>query len=219
MSFRHSVQIFVTQTVAWFSRNLRRFRRWQVRQVEAMRCRREWHRQLGVENAGSLDCRFKLNTHKMVFVMNSEDYMYRRGALVKARKVRWLLRFHFRQQSSMWVSSVFWWICQENPTLLVFCWLNLVWVSVMSLTVCPLPPQSQHRVAASQHERFDKWHQSWLTNHVPASAERSVMNWLMGEDEEDLIPCKTTCLSTEVKGQMVNRYQVHYSGSKAPSSP
>lgn len=71
-----------------FCRNLRRFRRWQVRQVEAMRCRREWHRQLGVENAGSLDCRFKLNTHKMVFVMNSEDYMYRRGALVKARKVR-----------------------------------------------------------------------------------------------------------------------------------
>lgn len=68
-------------------RNLRRFRRWQVRQVEAMRCRREWHRQLGVESAGSLDCRFKLNTHKMVFVMNSEDYMYRRGALVKARKV------------------------------------------------------------------------------------------------------------------------------------
>lgn len=70
-----------------FCRNLRRFRRWQVRQVEAMRCRREWHRQLGVENAGSLDCRFKLNTHKMVFVMNSEDYMYRRGALVKSRKV------------------------------------------------------------------------------------------------------------------------------------
>lgn len=145
-------------------RNLRRFRRWQVRQVEAMRCRREWHRQLGVENAGSLDCRFKLNTHKMVFVMNSEDYMYRRGALVKARK-------------------------------------------------------SQHRVAANQHERFDKWHQGWLANHVTASAERSVQNWLMGEEEEDMIPCKTTCLSTEVKGQTVNRYQVHYSGSKAPASP
>uniref|UniRef100_A0A8C4HQL6 Paired amphipathic helix protein Sin3b n=1 Tax=Dicentrarchus labrax TaxID=13489 RepID=A0A8C4HQL6_DICLA len=142
-------------------RNLRRFRRWQVRQVEAMRCRREWHRQLGVENAGSLDCRFKLNTHKMVFVMNSEDYMYRRGALVKARKV----------------------------------------------------------VAASQHERFDKWHQGWLANHVAASAERSVQNWLLGEEEEDMIPCKTTCLSTEVKGQAVNRYQVHYSGSKAPASP
>uniref|UniRef100_A0A1A8F6Z5 Paired amphipathic helix protein Sin3b n=1 Tax=Nothobranchius korthausae TaxID=1143690 RepID=A0A1A8F6Z5_9TELE len=145
-------------------RNLRRFRRWQVRQVEAMRCRREWHRQLAVENAGSLDCRFKLNTHKMVFVMNSEDYMYRRGALVKARK-------------------------------------------------------SQHRVASNQHERFDKWHQGWLSTHVAASAERSVQNWLMGEEEEDFIPCKTTCMSTEVKGQTVNRYQVHYSSSKAPSSP
>uniref|UniRef100_A0A3Q3BKL5 Paired amphipathic helix protein Sin3b n=1 Tax=Kryptolebias marmoratus TaxID=37003 RepID=A0A3Q3BKL5_KRYMA len=141
-------------------RNLRRFRRWQVRQVEAMRCRREWHRQLAVENAGSLDCRFKLNTHKMVFVMNSEDYMYRRGALVKARKVE-----------------------------------------------------------PDQHEQFDKWHQGWLSDHVTASAERSVHSWLMGEEEEDLIPCKTTCLSTEVKGQMVNRYQVHYSSSKAPSSP
>uniref|UniRef100_A0A3P9M7C9 Paired amphipathic helix protein Sin3b n=1 Tax=Oryzias latipes TaxID=8090 RepID=A0A3P9M7C9_ORYLA len=142
-------------------RNLRRFRRWQVRQVEAMRCRREWHRQLGVESAGSLDCRFKLNTHKMVFVMNSEDYMYRRGALVKARKVR----------------------------------------------------------PASQHQRFHKWHKGWLSDHVTAAAERSVHNWLMGEEEEDFIPCKTTCLPTEVKGQMVNRYRVHYSSSKAPSSP
>ncbi|KAJ3599472.1 hypothetical protein NHX12_033433 [Muraenolepis orangiensis] len=145
-------------------RNLRRFRRWQLRQVEAMRCRREWHRQLGVENAGGLDCRFKLNTHKMVFVMNSEDYMYRRGALVKAR-------------------------------------------------------MSQHKVAATQHERFDKWHQGWLADHVSPSAERSVQRWLMGEDEEDMIPCKTLCVATELKGQAVNRYQVHYSGSKPPASP
>ncbi|XP_020348231.1 paired amphipathic helix protein Sin3b isoform X2 [Oncorhynchus kisutch] len=143
-------------------RNLRHFRRWQVRQVEAMRCRREWHRQLGVESAGSLDCRFKLNTHKMVFVMNSEDYMYRRGALVKARK-------------------------------------------------------SQHRVAVNQHERFDKWHQGWLVEHVTPAAERSVHDWLIGEEEEDMIPCKTTCLNTQVKGLPVNRYQVHY--SRKPPSP
>ncbi|CAB1324249.1 unnamed protein product [Coregonus sp. 'balchen'] len=122
--------------------NLRHFRRWQVRQVEAMRCRREWHRQLGVESAGSLDCRFKLNTHKM----------------------------------------------------------------------------SQHKVAVKQHERFDKWHQGWLAEHVPPAAERSVHDWLMGEEEEDMIPCKTTCLNTQVKGLPVNRYQVHYS-RKPPSSP
>uniref|UniRef100_A0A672K5F9 Paired amphipathic helix protein Sin3b n=1 Tax=Sinocyclocheilus grahami TaxID=75366 RepID=A0A672K5F9_SINGR len=143
--------------------NLRHFRGWQLKQVEAMRCRREWHRKMGVETAGNLDCRFKLNTHKMVFVMNSEDYMYRRGALVKARR-------------------------------------------------------SQHRVAQAQHEHFEQWHRGWLSEHVSPAAERSVQDWLMGEEDEDMIPCKTTCLSMQIKGLHVNRYQVHYN-SKAPASP
>ncbi|XP_065104497.1 paired amphipathic helix protein Sin3b isoform X1 [Paramisgurnus dabryanus] len=145
-------------------RNLRHFRGWQLKQVEAMRCRREWHRKMGVETAGNLDCRFKLNTHKMVFVMNSEDYMYRRGALVKARR-------------------------------------------------------SQHRVARAQHDRFDQWHQGWLREHVSPAAERGVQDWLMGEEDEDMIPCKTTCVSTQVKGLPVNRYQVHYNNNKGPASP
>uniref|UniRef100_A0A8C2AK74 Paired amphipathic helix protein Sin3b n=1 Tax=Cyprinus carpio TaxID=7962 RepID=A0A8C2AK74_CYPCA len=130
-------------------RNLRHFRGWQLKQVEAMRCRREWHRKMGVETAGNLDCRFKLNTHKMVFVMNSEDYMYRRGALVKARR-------------------------------------------------------SQHRVAQTQHEHFEQWHRGWLSEHVSPAAERSVQDWLMGEEDEDMIPCKTTCVSMQVKGLHVN---------------
>uniref|UniRef100_A0A8C1ALE1 Paired amphipathic helix protein Sin3b n=1 Tax=Cyprinus carpio carpio TaxID=630221 RepID=A0A8C1ALE1_CYPCA len=137
-------------------RNLRHFRGWQLKQVEAMRCRREWHRKMGVETAGNLDCRFKLNTHKMVFVMNSEDYMYRRGAL--------------------------------------------------------------HRVAQTQHEHFEQWHRGWLSEHVSPAAERSVQDWLMGEEDEDMIPCKTTCVSMQIKGLHVNRYQVHYN-SKAPASP
>ncbi|XP_056585636.1 paired amphipathic helix protein Sin3b isoform X2 [Triplophysa dalaica] len=144
-------------------RNLRHFRSWQLKQVEAMRCRREWHRKMGVETAGNLDCRFKLNTHKMVFVMNSEDYMYRRGALVKARR-------------------------------------------------------SQHRVALAQHDRFEQWHRGWLNEHVAPAAERGVLSWLMGEEDEDIIPCKTTCVSTQVKGLPVNRYKVHYN-NKAPASP
>lgn len=183
--------------------------------MEAMRCRREWHRQLGVENAGSLDCRFKLNTHKMVFVMNSEDYMYRRGALVKARKVCFIL-WHACVSLKCDVESMDDCICHDNQT-----WPFLIIKSCLdtALMVLILFSQSQHRVAASQHERFDKWHQGWLSSHVTSLGQRSVQNWLMGEEEEDMIPCKTTCLSTEVKGQTVNRYQVHYSSSKAPASP
>ncbi|XP_060788599.1 paired amphipathic helix protein Sin3b isoform X1 [Neoarius graeffei] len=144
-------------------RNLRQFRRWQLRQVEALRSRRELRDQLGVESAGNLDCRFKLNTHKMVFVMNSEDYMYRRGALIKARK-------------------------------------------------------THLRVSRLQRERFSRWHGAWQSEHVPSAAARSVHAWLLGDDLDDLLPCKTTCMTSQVKGQTVNRYQVRYS-SKAPASP
>ena len=44
-----------------------------------------------MENADSLDkleCRFKLNSYKMVYVIKSEDYMYRRTALLRAHQVR-----------------------------------------------------------------------------------------------------------------------------------
>ena len=69
-----------------------------------------------------------------------------------------------------------------------------------------------------QHERFNQWHQGWLSENVSAAGERAVHHWLMGEDEEDMLPCKTTCVSTHLKGLPVNRYQVLYS-SKPPASP
>lgn len=73
-------------------------------------------------------------------------------------------------------------------------------------------------MARAQHERFDRWHQGWLSEYVPPAAERAVQDWLMGEEEEDMIPCKTTCLVRQVNGLPVNRYQVRYS-SKPPASP
>ncbi|MBN3296453.1 SIN3B protein, partial [Amia calva] len=143
-------------------RNLRKFRKWQIKQITAMKNKRAWHREVGVESASNVDCRFKLNTHKMVFVMNSEDYMYRRGALVKARK-------------------------------------------------------SQYLVARTQHQRFGKWHQGWLSQNVAPAMENTVQDWLMGEESEEMIPCKTICETTYVNDLPVHRYQVHY--SKTPSSP
>lgn len=46
-----------------------------------------WKRLVGVESACNVDCRFKLSTHKMMFIVNSEDYMYRRGTLCRAKQV------------------------------------------------------------------------------------------------------------------------------------
>lgn len=34
-----------------------------------------------------MECMFKLNSYKMVYVFKSEDYMYRRTALLRAHQV------------------------------------------------------------------------------------------------------------------------------------
>ncbi len=41
----------------------------------------------GVDMVNNMECKFNLNSYKMVYVVNSEDYMYRRTALKKAKEV------------------------------------------------------------------------------------------------------------------------------------
>lgn len=54
-----------------------------------------WKRLMGVESASNMDCRFRLNSHKMMFIINSEDYMYRWGTLTRAKEVRMSLKTIF----------------------------------------------------------------------------------------------------------------------------
>lgn len=85
----------VHQRISWSAnlplapRNLKKFRRWQCEQVRALRgeAKGSWKRLVGVESACNVDCRFKLSSHKMMFIVNSEDYMYRRGTLCRAKQV------------------------------------------------------------------------------------------------------------------------------------
>ncbi|XP_069783910.1 paired amphipathic helix protein Sin3b isoform X3 [Narcine bancroftii] len=145
-------------------RNLRKFRKWQQKQFLSMRneSRNSRQRSLGVENSNSIDCKFKLNTHKLVYVMNSEDFMYRCGALHRAR-------------------------------------------------------ESQCQVARYQHQQFQSWHNRWLQDHVTDETAELVQDWLMGEDVEDLILCKTICETDTIHDIPVNRYRVQY--SQCPPSP
>ncbi|XP_053228337.1 paired amphipathic helix protein Sin3b isoform X1 [Podarcis raffonei] len=148
----------------FLQRNLKQFRRWQCAQVQAARdkARGSWKQLVGVESACNVDCKFKLNTHRMLFVMNAEDYMYRRGALGRAR-------------------------------------------------------QAQPSVLLRYHRRFEAWHLGWLSRHAGREASELVQDWLMGDDDEDLLPCKTTCETVSVHGVPVNRYRVQY--SRQPASP
>lgn len=44
-----------------------------------------------------------------------------------------------------------------------------------------------------------------------------VQDWLMGDEDEEMVPCKTTCETVNVHGVPVNRYRVQY--SRRPASP
>uniref|UniRef100_A0A8C9PHB6 Paired amphipathic helix protein Sin3b n=1 Tax=Spermophilus dauricus TaxID=99837 RepID=A0A8C9PHB6_SPEDA len=145
-------------------RNLKKFRRWQCEQVRALRgeAKSSWKRLIGGESACDVDCRFKLSTHKMVFIVNSEDYMYRRGTLCRAKQVQ------------------------------------------------PL-------VLLRHHQHFEEWHSRWLEDNVTVEAASLVQDWLMGEEDEDMVPCKTLCETVHVHGLPVTRYRVQY--SRHPASP
>ncbi|XP_032938149.2 paired amphipathic helix protein Sin3b [Catharus ustulatus] len=148
----------------FLQRNLKKFRKWQCKQVRALRSevKSSWKRLIGVESACNVDCRFKLNTHKMMFIMNSEDYMYRRGALCRAKQV-------------------------------------------------------QPMVLLKHHQQFEEWHNRWLEENVSMEAVDVVQDWLMGDEDEEMVPCKTTCETVNVHGVPVNRYRVQY--SRRPASP
>uniref|UniRef100_A0A3Q1HC09 Paired amphipathic helix protein Sin3a n=1 Tax=Acanthochromis polyacanthus TaxID=80966 RepID=A0A3Q1HC09_9TELE len=139
-------------------RNLRRIRK----------CQRGWE-QLQQERMtkGSLDkpqdgntelkmeCMFKLNSYKMVYVCKSEDYMYRHTALTRAH-------------------------------------------------------QSHQRVNTRLHRRFQSWLNSWAKDHVTGDMAASSRKWLMGEAQEDLLPCSTTCCPEVLHYLHINKYRVQY---------
>ena len=84
-------------------RNLRRIRKCQRGREQQEKEGKEGNSKKTMENADSLDkleCRFKLNSYKMVYVIKSEDYMYRRTALLRAHQVRtsiWNFSTHLPQ--------------------------------------------------------------------------------------------------------------------------
>ncbi|XP_044126256.1 paired amphipathic helix protein Sin3b [Bufo gargarizans] len=145
-------------------RNIRHFQRWQCRTMRMMKdeVKSSWKRLMGVESASNMDCRFRLNSHKMMFIVNSEDYMYRWGTLTRAKEF-------------------------------------------------------QPMVFQKHHEKFATWHNSWLQENVSPRAAELVQDWLTGEDDEEMVPCKTICEVSEAHGMTVTRYRVQY--TRRASSP
>lgn len=67
-------------------RNLRRIRKCQRGREQQEKDAKDGGKKENAENM-KMECMFKLNSYKMVYVFKSEDYMYRRTALLRAHQV------------------------------------------------------------------------------------------------------------------------------------
>ncbi len=100
---------FVIILLLCLCRSLRRIRKCQRDHESQEKEVKDGGRKENADNM-KMECMFKLNSYKMVYVFKSEDYMYRRTALLRAQQVR----SHAHQDDYLQSQSCFWY----SPTLI-----------------------------------------------------------------------------------------------------
>uniref|UniRef100_A0A671Q2R8 Paired amphipathic helix protein Sin3a n=1 Tax=Sinocyclocheilus anshuiensis TaxID=1608454 RepID=A0A671Q2R8_9TELE len=91
-------EVHIKQCALFFLRNLRRVRKCQRGQEMQVREAKETAKKSSEGSEDSkMECMFKLNSYKMVYVFKSEDYMYRRTAQLRSHQ-RVSTRLHQRFQ-------------------------------------------------------------------------------------------------------------------------
>ncbi|XP_077423344.1 SIN3 transcription regulator family member Aa [Vanacampus margaritifer] len=93
----------LAQKPVFLPRNLRRIRKYQ-------KCREQLDKEAGEGGKKPLDkekmeCMFKLNSYKMVYVFKSEDYMYRRTALLRAHQSHERVSTRLHQRFQAWLAA------------------------------------------------------------------------------------------------------------------
>uniref|UniRef100_A0A4W3H5F9 Paired amphipathic helix protein Sin3a n=1 Tax=Callorhinchus milii TaxID=7868 RepID=A0A4W3H5F9_CALMI len=98
----------LAQKPVFLPRNLRRIRKCQrgreQQEKEVRECGNKKSME-NVENVDKMECKFKLNSYKMVYVFKSEDYMYRRTALLRARQSHERVSTRLHQRFQAWVDK------------------------------------------------------------------------------------------------------------------
>uniref|UniRef100_W5ND19 Paired amphipathic helix protein Sin3a n=1 Tax=Lepisosteus oculatus TaxID=7918 RepID=W5ND19_LEPOC len=97
----------LAQKPVFLPRNLRRIRKCQRgRELQEKEGKEGGKKTLeNVENLNKMECKFKLNSYKMVYVFKSEDYMYRRTALLRAHQSHERVSKRLHQRFQAWVDK------------------------------------------------------------------------------------------------------------------
>ncbi|KAK2914068.1 hypothetical protein Q8A67_002467 [Cirrhinus molitorella] len=94
----------LSQKPVFLPRNLRRIRKCQRGQEMQMREAKETAKKSSEGGEDSkMECMFKLNSYKMVYVFKSEDYMYRRTAQLRAHQSHQRVSTRLHQRFQMWL--------------------------------------------------------------------------------------------------------------------
>lgn len=93
----------LAQKPVFLPRNLRRIRKYQKgrEQLDKEACE-GGKKSLDKEK---MECMFKLNSYKMVYVFKSEDYMYRRTALLRAHQSHQRVSTRLHKRFQAWVEA------------------------------------------------------------------------------------------------------------------
>nr|XP_057901878.1 paired amphipathic helix protein Sin3a-like [Doryrhamphus excisus] len=70
--------------------------------------------------------------------------------------------------------------------------------------------QSHQRVHRRLHRRFQAWLDTWAKEHVTSDMAADSRKWLMGDGQDGLVPCTTTCNLEVLHYLNVNKYRVKY---------
>nr|XP_061830842.1 paired amphipathic helix protein Sin3a-like [Nerophis lumbriciformis] len=70
--------------------------------------------------------------------------------------------------------------------------------------------QSHQRVHRRLHRRFQAWLDVWAKEHVTSDMAADSRGWLMGDAQDGLLPCTTTCIVEVHHYLNINKYRVKY---------
>lgn len=93
----------LAQKPVFLPRNLRRIRKYQKGREQLDKEAREGGKK-SLEKE-KMECMFKLNSYKMVYVFKSEDYMYRRTALLRAHQSHERVSTRLHKRFQAWVDA------------------------------------------------------------------------------------------------------------------
>uniref|UniRef100_A0A8C6T5N1 SIN3 transcription regulator family member Ab n=1 Tax=Neogobius melanostomus TaxID=47308 RepID=A0A8C6T5N1_9GOBI len=91
----------------WLGRNLRQIRKCQRgwERLQRERLKESVQKPPGEDGGLKMECMFKLNSYKMVYVCKSEDYMYRHTALTRAHQSHQRVHTRLHRRFHRWLDS------------------------------------------------------------------------------------------------------------------